>query len=123
MSQQDKVREFHEKFGQYIADKPSIPPIQIAALRCNLIEEEAEELYIASAQEDLIGVADALADLLYVVLGTAVTYGIQLDKVFDEVHRSNMTKVWENGEVRAREDGKVLKPPTYSPPNIKSCLQ
>jgi predicted HAD superfamily Cof-like phosphohydrolase len=88
-----------------------------------LIREEWEEFAEASRVCDVTGAADALADLLYVVYGAALEWGIPLDDVFVEVHRSNMSKVWPDGTVHYREDGKVLKPPTYSPADVAKVLK
>lgn len=191
------VLEFHKKFGLTANEQPTIPSDVDAALRVNLIAEEMGELFEAVVNLDLIGTADACADLLYVIYGAGNTYGITLgiddegvakmkfaiskelhwlsmnehprlmrrgtdairffaeaaikrdlglveaslnnlinlvhaviggcgisiDPVFDEVQRSNMSKVWDDGTVRRREtDGKILKPPTYSPADIKGIL-
>jgi predicted HAD superfamily Cof-like phosphohydrolase len=137
------VQEFHKKFGLTINEKPIHVTPKDALLRCNLIFEELREFITASGMkfivwpmgtvsiessdiptQDLVEVADAIADLLYVVYGAAITYGINAKAVFDEVHRSNMTKVWEDGTVHRREeDGKILKPPTYSKADIKGVLE
>lgn len=123
MTKQEMLREFHEKFGLSHPDEHTVPDGVDIQLRMNLIEEEAKEFREASEAGDLIGVADAIADLLYVTYGAAVTWGIQIDPVFDEVHRSNMTKVWPDGTIHRREeDGKIIKPPTYSPADIKKSL-
>jgi len=84
--------------------------------------EEMIELQDAEADDDLAGIADALADLVYFAIGTAVAYGIPFDEVFSEVHRSNMTKLDTDGNVIYRDDGKVLKPDTWEPPHIKEIL-
>lgn len=115
---QDMVKEFHMEFGISVMPVPCIPEKKISLLRCRLILEELEELVEAFDQNDIIEVADAIGDLLYVVLGTAVSCGINIQPIFEEIHRSNMTK---KGGV-LREDGKLIKPPTYSPPNIKDIL-
>jgi len=119
---QEQVLEFHKAFGVAIAEKPTMPSLEVRALRMSLIREEVEELAEAFRTGDLIAAADALADIKYVVLGTNVTMGLDAEKFFDEVHRSNMTKVWDDGTVHYRDDGKVLKPPTYSPANIAGIL-
>jgi predicted HAD superfamily Cof-like phosphohydrolase len=117
------VGEFHEKFEVPISDTPVVPPEARRQLRVNLINEEAKEFEEASRNGDLIEAADALADLLYVIQGAALEWGIPLDAVFREVHRSNMTKVWADGTVHRREsDQKILKPPTYSPADIAAVL-
>lgn len=111
------VREFHAKFGVTDAATPDIS--QHIELRLNLISEEFSELREALFRRDVVEVADALADLLYVVIGSALQWGIPLERVFAEVHRSNMTK--EGGG--KRNDGKILKGPDYSPPDIAAVLR
>jgi len=86
------------------------------------VEEEVSEFVAASEKEDLVGIADALADIVYVVYGTALTYGIDLDSVLREVHRSNMSKLGDDGKPLIRGDGKVLKSERYFPPDIASVL-
>jgi len=122
-SAQLNLRDFHEKFGLTINDTPTIPGDDVLQFRINLINEEAEEFEQAAKARNLVEMADALADVIYVALGAAVSLGIDLEPVFQEVHRSNMTKVWSDGQVRRREDGKVIKPPTYSPANIAQELE
>ena len=117
--EQQQVREFHRTFGLTINTTPTCPSAGDRQLREKLILEELQELIEA---ETVVDVADALGDLLYVVLGAAVTYGIDLEPVFQEIHRSNMTKVWPGNEVKKNEDGKVMKPPTYSPANLKELV-
>ena len=94
----------------------------MAALRVALLEEEVSEFVAASGNGDLIGIADALADIVYVIYGTAVTYGIDLDSVLREVHRANMSKLASDGRPVLRDDGKVLKSERYFPPDIASVL-
>jgi len=117
------VREFHLAYGLPVADLPSADlPDGEVALRQDLIDEEVCELREAAAAGDLIGVADALADIVYVAYGTALVYGIDLDAVLDEVHASNMTKLGADGRPVRRADGKVLKGPDYRPPDIAAVL-
>jgi predicted HAD superfamily Cof-like phosphohydrolase len=116
--EQEMVGEFHQTFGIAVANVPTIPDPATEALRMRLIEEESDELRQALEQQDLVAIAKELADLLYVVYGTAVSCGIDLEPVFREVHRSNMSKV--NGHRRA--DGKWVKPPDYSPARIEPIL-
>lgn len=121
----DKVKmlmEWHMLFGVPIRPSPQYPGPERAALRVSLINEEAREFEDASAAGDVVEAADALADLLYVVYGAALEWGIPIDKVFTEVHRSNLTKVWPDGTVHYREDGKVIKPDTYTKADIKALL-
>ena len=104
----------------------SVPTPEIGAeqvdLRLALIEEEVAELRSAARAQDLVGIADALADIVYVAYGTAHVYGIDLDAVLDEVHVSNMTKLGPDGQPVRRGDGKVLKGPAYRAPDVKSVL-
>jgi predicted HAD superfamily Cof-like phosphohydrolase len=95
----------------------------LARLRIALLQEEVGEFVATSERGDLNGVADALADIVYVAYGTALTYGIDLDAVLHEVHRSNMSKLGSDGKPLIREDGKVLKSERYFPPDIESVLR
>lgn len=116
------VKEFHKAFGQRVGQTPAIPEdIGERELRMNLLEEEFNEYLQAEAESNIIEIADALADIVYIACGTAVSYGIPLDKVFEEVHRSNMSKLVD-GKPIYREDGKVLKGKNYTPPNIQLTL-
>ncbi len=115
---QRMVREFHRTFGIMIAERPAILDDRTRALRLRLIEEEFQELREALTRGEITAVAKELADLLYVVYGTAVSCGIDMEPVFREVHRSNMTKV--GGHKRA--DGKWVKPATYSPADLQGIL-
>ena len=119
---QAMVREFHEVFGVVVADRPIQPTPETVELRRSLIEEEKRELFEAMAGTDLAQVAKELADLLYVVYGTAVSYGIETLPVFAEVHRSNMEKA-PGGVVTRRADGKVLKPAGWQPPDIARLIE
>lgn len=119
MDPQAMVEEFHRKFEIAIGQRPSVPDEPTCQLRMRLIQEEFDELKEAMVAQDLAGVAKELADLLYVVYGTAVTYGMDMDTVFREVHRSNLSKV--GGYKRA--DGKWVKPPTYSPAQVEPLLE
>ena len=120
----DKVKEFMDAFGQEVVTKPEWPSAETMELRVDLIEEEVGELNeaIFDASGDLVEVADALADILYVVYGAGHAFGIDLDKCFSEVHRSNMSKLGEDGKPIYREDGKVLKGESFSEPNLKEVL-
>lgn len=119
----EKVREFNERFGFKVHRKPTIPDEKTIQLRIDLIAEEFEEFAAASRAKDIVGVADGIADLLYVVYGAAHAWGIPVEEIFDEVHRSNMSKVHENGEIVRLPNGKVVKPLNYSPPNIREILE
>lgn len=118
-----QVREFHHSFGLPVRAVPtgSVGDRQ-AALRQSLIAEEVGELADAVTAHDLVAIADALADIVYVAYGTAHTYGIDLDRVLDEVHSSNMSKLGADGRPVYREDGKVLKGPGFRPPDIAAVL-
>jgi predicted HAD superfamily Cof-like phosphohydrolase len=116
--EQSMVEEFHRKFGILVQDTPAIPDGPTKELRVRLIQEEFDELKEALSQDDLAAVAKEVADLLYVVYGTAVSCGIDMEPVFREVHRSNLSKV---GGYK-REDGKWVKPPTYSPASLGPIL-
>src|SRR5574341_2388356 len=116
--EQRMVTEFHRAFDVVVGSSPSIPDAGTCALRVNLMQEEFDELREALAQRDVEAVAKELADVLYVVYGTAVSCGIDMAPVFREVHRSNMSKV--AGHKRA--DGKWGKPHSYSPAHLRPIL-
>ena len=116
--EQRMVTDFHRAFDIVIGPSPSIPDEATCALRVNLIQEEFDEVREALAQRDVEAVAKELADLLYVVYGTAVSCGLDMTPVFREVHRSNMSKV--GGHKRA--DGKWVKPPSYAPAHLRPLL-
>jgi predicted HAD superfamily Cof-like phosphohydrolase len=113
------VAEFHMAFDLPMRDIPGAEiDCHLAELRVTLLEEEVGEFVTASQKGDLVGIADALADMAYVIYGTALTYGIDLDAVLREVHRSNMSKLGDNGKPLIRADGKVLKSDRYFPPDV-----
>ena len=116
------VGDFLEAFGQRVEMEPTWPDFNTRELRLELIQEELEELSDAVADRDMIQIADALTDLLYVVYGAGHSFGIDLDECFEEVHRSNMSKLGENGRPIHREDGKVLKGPGYFEPDLEGIL-
>ena len=119
------VEHFHDKFGIPRSPRPKVPPLDRRDLRVRLIVEELEEFAAASASGDIVEAADGLADLMYVIFGAALEWGIPLDYVFAEVHRSNMSKLWDGPtgkEARYRADGKVLKPPSYSQADVAGVL-
>ena len=116
------VKKFMEAFGQEVKEKPEIPDAETVNLRIELIAEELEELWDACEKKDLVEIADALTDILYVTYGAGHAFGIDLDKCFREVQRSNMSKLGEDGKPIYREDGKVMKGPNYSEPNLKKVL-
>lgn len=121
MSFYTDVKDFHIAFRQRVGDKPELPDMAERALRMKLLAEEMYEYTVAENGNDLVEIADALADIIYIACGTAVSYGIPLDKVFDEVHRSNMAKLVD-GKPIYRADGKVMKPEGWQPPNIEQFL-
>ena len=112
------VGDFMEAFGQQVNIEPTLRDRDTQDLRVELIAEELEELELAISNNDIVEVADALTDLLYVVYGSGHAFGIDLDECFQEVHGSNMSKLGEDGKPIYREDGKVLKGPNYFPPEL-----
>ena len=122
MSNFNKVKTFMKTFGQEVKTKPSFSTDKINGLRYDLIEEELEELKIAMKNKDLLEVADALTDILYVTYGAGHAFGIDLDQCFDEVQNSNMSKLDENGKPIYNEAGKVMKGPKYFKPNLNKFL-
>ena len=122
MTNFEKVKIFMKTFGQEVKEKSSFSSDKINKLRVNLIKEELEELKIAVDSKNLIEVADALTDILYVTYGAGHAFGINLDKCFDEVQRSNMSKLGEDGKPIYNEFGKVMKGPNYSKPDLKQFL-
>ena len=119
----DAVKEFHEVFNHPISKTPNIPNEARCKLRDDLLAEEYQEYLDARKDNDIVEIADALGDMIVIICGTALEYGIPLDKVFNEIHRSNMSKLGADNKPIYREDGKILKGPNYSPPNIESILQ
>ena len=122
MSNFNKVGLFMKTFGQEVKNKPSLSSDKINKLRIDLIKEELDELKEAMDNKDLLEVADALTDILYVTYGAGHSFGIDLDKCFDEVQNSNMSKLGENGEPIYNEAGKVMKGPSYFKPNLSKFI-
>ena len=118
MTNFDKVGTFMKTFGQEVKTKPSFSTHKINKLRLDLIKEELSELTEAMNNRDLLEVADALTDILYVTYGAGHAFGINLDKCFDEVQNSNMSKLDENGKPIYNEHGKVMKGPKYFKPDL-----
>ncbi len=118
MSNFSQVGVFMKTFGQEVKDKPSFSSDKINKLRLDLIKEELSELTEAMNNKDLLEVADALTDILYVTYGAGHAFGINLDKCFEEVQNSNMSKLDENGKPIFNENGKVMKGPNYFKPNL-----
>ena len=123
MSNFDNVRTFMEIFGQEVKTKPEFPNDKIIQLRYDLIEEELAELQNATKTRNLKEVADALTDILYVTYGAGHAFGINLDKCFAEVQRSNMSKLGKDGKPIYNEKGKVMKGPKYFEPNLKQFIE
>ena len=119
MTNFEKVGIFMKTFGQEVKDNTSFSSEKINKLRLNLIEEELEELKQAIKNKDLVEVADALTDILYVTYGAGHAFGINLDKCFDEVQSSNMSKLDSNGKPIFNDFGKVMKGPNFFKPNLK----
>ena len=122
MSNFNKVGIFMKTFGQEVKNKPSFGSDKINKLRLDLIKEELEELTEAMEKKDLLEVADALTDILYVTYGAGHAFGIDLDKCFDEVQNSNMSKLDENGKPIYNEQGKVMKGPNYFKPDLSKFI-
>ena len=122
MSNFSKVGTFMKTFGQEVKTKPSLSTEKINKLRIDLIKEELEELSEAMNNRDLLEVADALTDILYVTYGAGHAFGIDLDKCFDEVQNSNMSKLDENGKPIYNDSGKVMKGPNYFKPDLSKFV-
>ena len=122
MTNFEKVRLFMETYGQEIKDKASLSDVKTNKLRIDLIKEELDELTEAMQDENLLEVADALTDILYVTYGAGHAFGIDLDKCFDEVQNSNMSKLGEDGKPLYNEAGKVMKGPNYFKPDLSKYL-
>ena len=122
MSNFFKVKEFMQTFRQEVKSKPSFPGDNIIKLRINLIKEELLELEEALNEKNIEETADALTDILYVTYGAGHAFGINLDKCFEEIQNSNMSKLDENGKPIYNEHGKVMKGPNYFKPNLKKII-
>ncbi len=122
MSNFEKVKTFMTTYGQEVKESASFPDENIIKLRLKLIKEELEELEQALNDKNLLEVADALTDILYVTYGAGHSFGINLDACFDEVQRSNMSKLDEDGKPILNEYGKVMKGPNFSKPNLKQFI-
>ena len=123
MSNFDKVKNFMKTFGQEVKTKPSFSTNKINSLRCDLIKEELEELNVAMENNDLLEVADALTDILYVTYGAGHAFGIDLDGCFAEVQSSNMSKLGEDGKPIYNDSGKVMKGPKYFKPDLTKFVK
>ena len=122
MSNFNEVKTFMETYGQEVKKTPSFPDDKIIQLRIDLIKEELKEFQEAINNKDLLEIADALTDILYVTYGAGHSFGIDLDKCFAEVQRSNMSKLGENGKPIYNKHGKVMKGPNYFKPNLKQFI-
>ena len=124
-SQFNKVKEWCEATDIAVAEKPTTIPEDRYRLRFNLMAEENVEYLEACAAGDEVEIADALGDMLYILLGTALEHGMQdyLKRIFTEIHSSNMSKMGKDGKPIRREDGKILKGPNYFRPNIKQIIE
>ena len=122
MTNFEKVRLFMKTYGQDVKDKAGLSDVKTNKLRIDLIKEELEELTEAMKDENLLEVADALTDILYVTYGAGHAFGIDLDKCFEEVQNSNMSKLGEDGKPIYNEAGKVMKGPNYFKPDLSKYL-
>ena len=123
MSNFNDVKVFMEKFGQMVRTKPQFPDDKTMQLRLNLIKEELSELEEAMKTKNLKEVADALTDILYVTYGAGYAYGIDLDECFKEVQRANMSKLGKDGKPIYNEQGKVMKGPNYTKPDLSKFVK
>ena len=123
MTNFEKVGHFMKTFGQEIKTSADLSTDKINSLRVSLINEELEELKKAISERDILEIADALTDLLYVTYGAGHAFGIDLDKCFDEVQKSNMSKLGENSKPIYNESGKVLKGPNYFKPDLRKFIK
>ena len=123
MSNFQSVKKFMQTFGQEVKSKSEFPEEKITQLRCELIKEELEELNQAIKDKDITEVADALTDILYVTYGAGHAFGIDLDKCFNEVQQSNMSKLGTDGKPIYNESGKVMKGPDYFKPDLNKFLK
>ena len=122
MTNFEDVKKFMKTFGQIVRTKPQFPDDKTMQLRYDLIKEELDELKQAMESKNLVEIADALTDILYVTYGAGYAYGIDLDKCFKEVQRANMSKLGKDGKPIYNEQGKVMKGPNYSAPNLKQFV-
>lgn len=118
----ERASEFMRAFGQNVNSRATLQNEETANLRYELIREELQELQDAMDSQNLLEIADALTDILYVTYGAGHAYGIDLDACYHEVHRSNMTKLGADGKPVHREDGKVMKGPDYDPPHLAKII-
>ena len=124
MSNFNKVKTFMNTYGQDVKEKAEFPENKIVQLRIDLIEEELNELKEAIKNKDIVEVADALGDMLYILCGTIIEHGMQdkIEEIFDEIQKSNLSKLGDDGKPIYRNDGKVMKGPNYFKPKISEIL-
>ena len=123
MTNFNSVKKFMEVFGQEVKTKAEFPSDKVVQLRYNLIKEELDEFEQALKDKNLVEVADSLTDILYVTYGAGVAFGIDLDKCFDEVQKSNMSKLGHDGKPIYNDQGKVMKGPKYFKPNLNKFIK
>ena len=123
MTNFNSVKKFMEVFGQEVKTKAEFPSDKVVQLRYNLIKEELDEFEQALKDKNLVEVADSLTDILYVTYGAGVAFGIDLDKCFDEVQKSNMSKLGDDGKPIYNDQGKVMKGPKYFKPNLNKFIK
>ena len=123
MTNFNSVKKFMEVFGQEVKTKSAFPSDKIVQLRYDLIKEELDEFAQAIKDKNLVEVADSLTDILYVTYGAGIAFGIDLDKCFDEVQRSNMSKLGEDGKPIYNDKGKVMKGPNYFQPDLSKFIK
>ena len=121
----NNLKEFNQTYGIPYSEEPKLLETKDYLLRYELMKEEMTEYFDACVDNDLVEIADALGDQLYILMGTIISHGMGdiIEKVFNEIHNSNMSKLDEDGNPIYREDGKVLKGPNYFPPNIKQFIK
>ena len=122
MTNNEMVKQFMEAFGQEVKSSPELPGPKTLNLRLDLIEEEVDELLEAHNEQNLVKIADALTDILYVTYGMGHACGIDLDRCFRHIHYSNMSKLGSDGKPLYRDDGKVLKGPNYWAPKLEEVV-
>lgn len=118
----ESVKEFHEKFGLHVEENPTLPNEQTRELRKKLLREEVDEYLEAEDNDDLTEMCRELSDVLYIVYGTAVSYGLPIDAMFREIHQSNMSKLDKDGKPLIREDGKILKGENFKKPDPERVM-
>jgi predicted HAD superfamily Cof-like phosphohydrolase len=120
----EQVKKFHQAFGHPVRLKPTALTEERSEMRMDILKEEIDELDEAASYNDFVNIADAIVDSMYILIGTALEYGIahRLEECFEEVHRSNMSKLGADGFPVYREDGKIMKGPNYTPPNLAAII-